>query len=140
MFALTVTADTLDDLKTKISGALAQFAEETGDAPAEEKKPRKPSAKAAEKKPEPEPEKAAEPEPEKAAEPELSMMDVRSKLAELINLGEQGSKASIEIVAKLGALDEKGLPKAAAIKPEQFAECIRLVDAKLDELTPKGVL
>ncbi len=146
-FTLTLSADTMDELAAQLAEASAQFNGDDGGSDETDAKPkatRKPKAKPAEKKAEPaeEPEKAkSEPEPEKKAdEPALTLADVREKLAALIGMGEAGSKASVEIIAGLGAKNDQGLPKADMLKPEQFAECIELVEAKIEELTPKGVL
>lgn len=146
-FTLTLSADTMDELAAQLAEASAQFNGDDGGSDETDAKPkntRKSKAKPAEKKAEPaeEPEKAkSEPEPEKKAdEPALTLADVREKLAALIGMGEAGSKASVEIIAGLGAKNDQGLPKADMLKPEQFAECIKLVEAKIEELTPKGVL
>ena len=66
--------------------------------------------------------------------------ELREAITSLVALGEAGSKASVQIVASLGAINEKGLPHIKALKPEKFAECLALVKAKIEELTPKGVL
>lgn len=146
-YSMTLSADTLTELGEKAADLAANLlgdSDEGGDTDAKPKTTRKSKAKPAEKKAEPaeEPEKAkSEPEPEKKAdEPTLTLADVREKLAALIGMGEAGSKASVEIIAGLGAKNEQGLPKADMLKPEQFAECIKLVEAKIEELTPKGVL
>ena len=138
-FTVTLVADSAQDLAAQVADLAAQFAGETEPAarPAARSKP------AAKSKPETKAEEpATEPVAETAvkAEPTFTLADVKNKLAELVGLGEAGSKASIEIVSGLGALNEKGLPRADAIKPEQFAECVRLTQARIDELTPKGVL
>ena len=138
-FTVTLVADSAQDLAAQVADLATQFAGETEPAarPAARSKP------AAKSKPETKAEEpATEPVAETAvkAEPTFTLADVKNKLAELVGLGEAGSKASIEIVSGLGALNEKGLPRADAIKPEQFAECVRLTQARIDELTPKGVL
>jgi hypothetical protein len=136
---MTFTAESAADLRGQILAAAAEYDAEAPTPVAEEQlKSRKGRGKA---QAEEAPEKPAEPvEPAEAPAPEVTMEDLREEITKLVSLGEAGSKASVQIVASLGAINEKGLPHIKALKPEKFAECLAAVKAKIEELTPKGVL
>ncbi len=135
---MTFMAESAADLRDQILAAAAEYGAEAPTPVAEEPKSRKGRGKA---QAEEAPEKPAEPvEPAEAPAPEVTMDELREAITSLVALGEAGSKASVQIVASLGAINEKGLPHIKALKPEKFAECLAAVKAKIEELTPKGVL
>lgn len=133
---LTFTAQSAADLRDQILAAAAEYGGDASAPAAEEPKPRKGRGKA-------QTEETVQEAPETPSEPEapaVTMEDLREEITKLVSLGEAGSKASVQIVASLGAINEKGLPHIKALKPEKFAECLAAVKAKIEELTPKGVL
>ena len=69
--------------------------------------------------------------------------DVRAAMAALIQKGSEGARASVEICRQLEAFDAEKLPKLAAVKPEQYADCIRLANeaiARLEAASAAGVM
>lgn len=132
---MTFMAESAADLRGQILAAAAEYGAEAPAPVAEGPKSRKGRDKAQAEEATEKPVEPAEPEA-----PEVTMDELREAITGLVALGEAGSKASVQIVASLGAINEKGLPHIKALKPEKFAECLALVKTKIEELTPKGVL
>lgn len=69
------------------------------------------------------------------SDPAVPLATVTAAMERLIALGPKGAQATVQVVTELKAFDDKGLPKLSAVKPEDYARCLALIEAKIAELS-----
>lgn len=78
-------------------------------------------------------EPAPEPEPVKT-EPPVTQDQVRAAANALIQLGNEGAKAAIDIVLSFKAFNDLGQPKIEAMQPADYAPALAMFEAKRAEI------